>query len=78
MTADISPRCDDPATPIRAGRAGLGPVPGGSSASAIGRYVQFDIFIGWTMKDGKIAEHQCLFDTAGVLIQQGDLADKAA
>jgi ketosteroid isomerase-like protein len=43
-----------------------------------GRYVQFDIFIGWTMKDGKIAEHQCLFDTAGVMIQQGDLADKAA
>ena len=43
-----------------------------------GRYVQFDIFIGWTIGDGKIAEHQCLFDTAGVLIQQGELVDKAA
>ena len=43
-----------------------------------GRYVQFDIFIGWTMTDGKITEHQCLFDTASVLIQQGDLAEKAA
>jgi hypothetical protein len=30
------------------------------------------------VKDGKITEHQCLFDTAGVLIQQGDLAGKAA
>lgn len=43
-----------------------------------GRYVQFDIFIGWTVRDGKIAEHQCLFDTASVLIQQGELAEKAA
>jgi ketosteroid isomerase-like protein len=43
-----------------------------------GRYVQFEIFIGWTIRDGKIAEHQCLFDTADVLIQQGELAEKAA
>jgi len=43
-----------------------------------GRYVQFDIFVGWTVKDGKITEHQCLFDTASVLIQQGELAEKAA
>jgi ketosteroid isomerase-like protein len=43
-----------------------------------GRYVRFDLFIRWTVKDGKIAEHQCLFDTAGVLIQQGDLAARAA
>jgi ketosteroid isomerase-like protein len=43
-----------------------------------GRYVQFDIFIGWTVKDGKIAEHQCMFDTASVLIQQGELPEKAA
>ena len=43
-----------------------------------GRYVQFDIFVGWTVKDGKITEHQCLFDTASVLIQQGELKEKAA
>jgi hypothetical protein len=30
------------------------------------------------MKDGKIAEQQCFFDTASVLIQQGDLATEAA
>ena len=43
-----------------------------------GRYVQFDIFIGWTVRDGKIAEHQCIFDTASVLIQQGELPVAAA
>lgn len=43
-----------------------------------GRYVQFDIFFGWTMKSGRIIEHQCLFDTASVLIQQGELVEKAA
>jgi ketosteroid isomerase-like protein len=43
-----------------------------------GRYVQFDIFFGWTVKDGHIVEHQCLFDTASVLIQQGELAVEAA
>jgi ketosteroid isomerase-like protein len=43
-----------------------------------GRYVQFDIFFGWTMRDGRIVEHQCLFDTASVLIQQGELAVEAA
>jgi ketosteroid isomerase-like protein len=43
-----------------------------------GRYVQFDLFIGWTVKDGRIVEHQCLFDTASVLMQQGELAEKAA
>jgi ketosteroid isomerase-like protein len=37
------------------------------------RYVRFDISLRWTVKNGKIAEHQCFFDTAGVLIQQGDL-----
>jgi ketosteroid isomerase-like protein len=42
------------------------------------RYVRFDLFIRWTVKDGKITEHQCLFDTAGVLIQQGDLTEKVA
>lgn len=42
------------------------------------RYVKFDIFIGWTVKDGRIVEHQCLFDTASVLIQQGELAEEAA
>ena len=43
-----------------------------------GRYVQFDLFIGWTVKDGRIVGHQCLFDTASVLIQQGELAVEAA
>lgn len=43
-----------------------------------GRYVQFDIFFGWTVKDGHIVEHQCLFDTASVLMQQGELKEKAA
>jgi len=43
-----------------------------------GRYVQFDISLYWRMKDGQIAEQQCFFDTASVLIQQGDLAVVAA
>lgn len=43
-----------------------------------GRYVKFDIFLGWTVRDGLICEHQSLFDTAGVLIQQGELAEQAA
>jgi len=43
-----------------------------------GRYVQFDISLYWRMKDGQIAEQQCFFDTASVLIQQGDLATEAA
>jgi ketosteroid isomerase-like protein len=43
-----------------------------------GRYVQFDLFIGWTVKDGRIIAHQCLFDTASVLMQQGELASVAA
>ena len=38
-----------------------------------GRYVQFDISLCWTVKGGKITEHQCFFDTAGVLMQQGEL-----
>jgi ketosteroid isomerase-like protein len=43
-----------------------------------GRHVRFDLFIRWTVKEGKITDHQCLFDTAGVLIQQGDLAERVA
>lgn len=38
-----------------------------------GRYVQFDMFFGWTVRGGRIVEHQCLFDTADVLLQQGEL-----
>ncbi|MES2473432.1 MAG: nuclear transport factor 2 family protein [Pseudomonadota bacterium] len=38
-----------------------------------GRYVKTDIAMRWTVKDGKITEHQGFFDTAGVLIQQGEL-----
>jgi ketosteroid isomerase-like protein len=43
-----------------------------------GRYVQFDISLYWRMKDGQIAEQQCFFDTASILIQQGNLAVEAA
>lgn len=43
-----------------------------------GRYVRFDISIHWTVKDGKITEHQGFFDTASVLMQQGDLLVEAA
>jgi ketosteroid isomerase-like protein len=43
-----------------------------------GKYVQSDISIRWTVKDGKITEHQGFFDTAGVLMQQGDLVVEAA
>ena len=43
-----------------------------------GRYVRSLVSVYWLMKDGRIAEHQGFFDTAGVLIQQGDLAVEAA
>ena len=43
-----------------------------------GKYVQSDISMRWTVKDGKITEHQGFFDTAGVLMQQGDLTVEAA
>ena len=43
-----------------------------------GRYVTTDIAIRWTVKDGKIIEHQGMFDTASVLMQQGDIAVAAA
>jgi len=33
-----------------------------------GRYARFDMSLHWRMKDGKIAEQQCFFDTASVLI----------
>ena len=35
--------------------------------------VQLDIAIRWKLKDGKIIEHQAFFDTAHLLIQQGQL-----
>ena len=38
------------------------------------RYVTTDIAIRWTVKDGRITEHQGVFDTASVLLQQGDIA----
>jgi ketosteroid isomerase-like protein len=43
-----------------------------------GRYVHSDVSIHWTVQDGKITEHQGFFDTAGVLLQQGDIAVVAA
>ena len=39
-----------------------------------GKYVKSDIMVRWTVRDGRITEHQGLFDTAGVLLQQGKLA----
>ena len=45
---------------------------------ASGRYAQFELSLHWRMKDGQIAEQQCFFDTASVLIQQGDLETEAA
>lgn len=38
-----------------------------------GRYVKSDIMVRWTVRDGRITEHQGLFDTAAVLLQQGEL-----
>jgi len=43
-----------------------------------GRYVRSEVSIHWTVKNGKITEHQGFFDTAGVLLQQGDIAAAAA
>jgi ketosteroid isomerase-like protein len=38
-----------------------------------GRIVRSDLSIRWTIQSGKIIEHQGFFDTAGVLMQQGEL-----
>ncbi len=38
-----------------------------------GRIVKSDISMRWTVKAGRIIEHQGFFDTAGVLMQQGEL-----
>jgi ketosteroid isomerase-like protein len=38
-----------------------------------GKYVKSDASLCWTVRDGRILEHQGFFDTAGVLLQQGDL-----
>ncbi len=43
-----------------------------------GRYVRFDVSLHWRMRDGLVAEQDCFFDTASVLIQQGDLTVAAA
>jgi len=37
------------------------------------KIVQADISIRWTVRNRQIVEHQGFFDTAGVLMQQGDL-----
>lgn len=37
------------------------------------RYVKSDCAIRWTIRDGRITEHQAIFDTAAVLLQQGAL-----
>jgi ketosteroid isomerase-like protein len=38
-----------------------------------GRIIRTDLSMRWTVKAGKIIEHQGFFDTAGVLMQQGEL-----
>jgi ketosteroid isomerase-like protein len=38
-----------------------------------GKTVKSDVSIRWTMQGGKIVEHQCFFDTASILLQQGDV-----
>ena len=38
-----------------------------------GKYVASDCAIRWTVKNGKITEHQGIFDSASVLMQQGAL-----
>jgi ketosteroid isomerase-like protein len=43
-----------------------------------GRYVQSNISLYWRMQGGHIAEQQMFFDTAGMLMQQGDLVVEAA
>ena len=45
--------------------------------SPSGKYVTTDISIRWTVKNGKITEHQGIWDTAGVLLQQGDIVAAA-
>ena len=37
------------------------------------RTVKCDISLRWTIRNGKIVEHHSFFDTAGVLLQQGDV-----
>ncbi len=38
-----------------------------------GKTVKTDLSIRWTVRHRKIVEHEGFFDTAGVLMQQGDL-----
>ena len=42
-----------------------------------GNTVKSDCSIRWTIQDGKITEHQAIFDTASVLMQQGMLTTAA-
>ena len=39
--------------------------------------VELEIAIRWRLKDGKIIEHQAFFDTASLLIQQGQISPGA-
>lgn len=43
-----------------------------------GHHVTFNIVFRWTIEDGRIKAHQGFFDTAAVLIQQGELETAAA
>jgi ketosteroid isomerase-like protein len=41
------------------------------------KQVKLEVAIRWRLKDGKIIEHQSFFDTASLLMQQGELPDPA-
>jgi ketosteroid isomerase-like protein len=43
-----------------------------------GSVVKSDLVFRWTVQDGRIREHHGFFDTAGVLMQQGELQTEAA
>ena len=68
----------NPRTVTATGEEGWGMFDAEALHRPSGRYVRFDISLYWRMKDGQIAEQQCFFDTASVLMQQGDLATEAA
>ena len=41
------------------------------------RLLRFDAAVRWRVKDGKVIEHRGYFDTASLLVQQGELARPA-
>ena len=45
-------------------------------SSGAPKTVKFEAAIRWRVSGNKILEHQCFFDTASLLLQQGELARK--